>query len=352
MRDLCVKAPSVAQYLAQEILKQLRDDSEAEVQASKEVVSVKPSSKRKQSDRTYQPPKSCRVQPDIPVEAPSVNSVVNDRSITCRPRDNNKINQSSDSLVTEKPVLKCEGGIPRIIAEETPQDGLQVQSTTGDHTVSLMCSGSAPNQLKANKNAIYKQPPATLENQTTVSPPSPSEEEQPETALSDMDGKTSGNQATSAPSPNEMEPQETTLPDPTPSTPVQQIDRGFQSPLSDDQTITDTALFTPILSGEVLSPVTEYDLTASPRKELARIPLSFRSGKQAIPCNTASAQTQQVDGEQSLLMQNNLIMLSPSLPKEAPSLAEMVAKSVHLIHQMSKRPEVPMEVHSRILATI
>ncbi|PMD63293.1 uncharacterized protein K444DRAFT_331502 [Hyaloscypha bicolor E] len=89
VRDLCVKAPSVAQYLVQEILNHSRDDSQPEVQGSKEFetsTTTKQSSKRrKQSDRSYRPPKSSRTQPEIPRdrakdsnEASSINSQVGD----------------------------------------------------------------------------------------------------------------------------------------------------------------------------------------------------------------------------------------------------------------------------------
>ncbi|KAH8760754.1 hypothetical protein BGZ57DRAFT_770046 [Hyaloscypha finlandica] len=44
-------------------------------------------------------------------------------------------------------------------------------------------------------------------------------------------------------------------------------------------------------------------------------------------------------------------MLPPS-PGEAPALTDMVAKAVHIIYEMSRRQEVPTEVHSRILSTL
>ena len=57
VRDLCVKAPSVALYLAQEILNYSRDDSQPEAQESKEGESdtnhKRSSKRRKQVDGTY-----------------------------------------------------------------------------------------------------------------------------------------------------------------------------------------------------------------------------------------------------------------------------------------------------------
>jgi hypothetical protein len=48
-------------------------------------------------------------------------SLVGDDSITCQPsHDDMAINQSSDSLVTEKPLPECEEDIPEIVAKEVP----------------------------------------------------------------------------------------------------------------------------------------------------------------------------------------------------------------------------------------
>jgi hypothetical protein len=118
-------------------------------------------------------------------------------------------------------------------------------------------------------NSVHKQPLVALNKPTedskvTVRPPLPSGAEQRDTALLEIDRIASNDQATSAPSfPHRTEPQETTLLGLTLSTPERQIGRGFQSPLSDDQT-PHTALFTPIVDGEVLSPLTKGDRTASP----------------------------------------------------------------------------------------
>ena len=121
LQDLCVKAPSVAQYLVQEIHNHSRDDSQPEVQGSEELglcTNSKRSSKRKKpSDRTYRLPKSSRTHLNIPRDgaedshgASSISSLVSDDSVTCQPVDDDMtINQSSDSLVTEKPLTKMRG---------------------------------------------------------------------------------------------------------------------------------------------------------------------------------------------------------------------------------------------------
>lgn len=70
MRDLCKKAPSVADYLIQEIRNYSSDDAQPEAQDTKKRESGntpnQPSMRRKQRDRTYQPPRSFELQPVIP----------------------------------------------------------------------------------------------------------------------------------------------------------------------------------------------------------------------------------------------------------------------------------------------
>jgi hypothetical protein len=383
VRDLCVKAPSVAQCLVQEILKHSRDDSEPEVQGPEERQSginlKRPLRRRKRLDLTYRLPKSSRAQVGIYRDgaedshgASGSSSSASDGSVTCRPgHDDMTISQSSDSLVTEKPLPECEEDIPEIVAEEAPQEGVQGQSSAHGGSLPSIGSESALHQLKATcssdsakMNPVHRQLSMTLDKPTedreiAVRPPLPSGAEQRETALPEIDGNASNDQATSAPAlPHGTEPQQTALPGPAPSTPVRQIGRGSQSPLSDDQT-PHTALFTPTVDREVLSPLTEDDRTASPPDKVEmtlaeRIPSSpLRMGQQqASPCDTASTQAQQVDREQPLPTQDSQTMLPPSPPGEAPTLTDMVAKAVHIIYEMSRRQEVPAEVHSRILSTL
>lgn len=167
----------MAQYLVQEILNYSKDDSQPEVQGSKEIeisTTTKRSSKRrKQSDRSYQLPKSSRTQPDIPRdgaedshEASSVSSQLRDELVTC-PSGHD---QSSDSLVTDQPLLKCEGDIPKIITEEVPQEEVVPQEGVQGHSRTLPSIGSesALAQLKATcssdkRDAVHKQPSATLD---------------------------------------------------------------------------------------------------------------------------------------------------------------------------------------------
>jgi hypothetical protein len=118
------------------------------------------------------------------------------------------------------------------------------------------------------------------------------------------------------------------------------------------------ALFTPTVDGEVLSPLTKDDRTASPLDKvemtLQRIlsPLS-RTGQQlATLRNTTPIQAQKVDREYMLLTQDSQTMLAPSAPREAPTLTDMVAKAVHIIYEISRYQEVPAEVHSRILSIL
>ncbi|CZR68400.1 uncharacterized protein PAC_18299 [Phialocephala subalpina] len=233
VRALCVKAPSVAQYLVQEILNHAKDDSQAEVQGSEELetsTTTKRSSKRrKQSD--YRLPKSSRTQPDIPRdgaedshEASSVSSQVGDELVTCQSgHDDPRDGPTPSEMRGRHSQDHCRGSSSGRSARPVLAYGCTLPS---------MSSESALHQLKAtyssdgvNRNAIHRQPSATLDQptediQTTVSPPSPSAPELRDTALPEIDGKASDAQAPSAPSlPHVAEPHETTLPDPTPSTP-------------------------------------------------------------------------------------------------------------------------------------
>ncbi|CZR52926.1 uncharacterized protein PAC_02804 [Phialocephala subalpina] len=293
------------------------------------------------------------------------------------------INQSNDSLMTDQSLSKCEENILNTIAKEVsqervvPQEGVMPQEEVvpqegvQGRTLPSMGTESAMHQLKATynsdkRNAVHERPSAGLDEatedtQTTVSPPSLSGAEQRETALPEIDGNAPDAQASSAPSSaHETKPHQTTLPGLSPSTPVQPIDRRFQSPLSDDQTATlQTALFTPIVNREALSLLTEDDRTASPpdKVEVAlpeEIPSSPSSTgqHQTSLCNIALTQAQQVSREQPLLTQHNQAMLPCSPLEKVPTLTNMVAKAVHLMYEMSRRQEVLTKVHSQILSTL
>jgi hypothetical protein len=92
------------------------------------------------------------------------------------------ISQSSENLVTEKPVPECEEDIPEIVAEEVPQEGVQGQSAHGGSLPSIG-SESALHQLKATcssdsarMNPVHGQPSVALDKSTedreiTIRPP-------------------------------------------------------------------------------------------------------------------------------------------------------------------------------------
>jgi hypothetical protein len=200
-----VKAPSITQYLIQEILKHFIDNSKPEVQGLIEhQSSINPtrlSRRRKRLDLTYQLLKSSKAQAHISRDGPgdshaaSGNSpLVGDSSVTCQPgHDDMTINQSNDSLVTEKPLLECEGDIPEIVTKEVAQEGVQGQSSAHGRSLPSIGSESALHQLKATcSNDSAKM--------ITVRPPLPSKAEQRGTALPEIDRNASNNQATSAPS--------------------------------------------------------------------------------------------------------------------------------------------------------
>jgi hypothetical protein len=104
------------------------------------------------------------------------------------------------------------------------------QSSAHARPMLSMDSESALHQLKATcssdstkMNPVHREPSVALDKPTRgseiiVRPPLPSGAEKRKTALPEIDGKASNDQATSAPSlPHRTEPQEITLPGPTPS---------------------------------------------------------------------------------------------------------------------------------------
>ncbi len=108
-------------------------------------------------------------------------------SVTCQPgHDGTTINQSSDSPMTEKPLPEFEGGIPGIVAEEVPQEGVQGQSAAHGRSMPSIDSESALHQLKATcssdsakTNPVHRQPSVALDKPTedreiAVRPPLPS----------------------------------------------------------------------------------------------------------------------------------------------------------------------------------
>ncbi|TVY80732.1 hypothetical protein LSUE1_G005970 [Lachnellula suecica] len=367
LQALCAKAPSVAQYLVQEILSPSKDDSQPDIRGSQELeigTNITRSSRMKESE--HQLPEPSRTPLDIPRggaedphEASSGSSQVGTDLVTCQSGyDDVTISQPSDSLGSDQPLPRCEGDIPHISSEEFPQERVQGQPVAQGRTLP-----SAVHQLQATynndgakRNAVQKQPSATFDvattdRQTSLRPPSPTETEQ----------KISDAQASSGPSSlHGTEPRETTLPGPTLSTPVRQIGKGCQSPLLDDQTATpQTTVFTPIVNREVLSPLTEDDRTASlpdkvdmtlPKRVASSLPSTIQ--QQTGLCNTASTHAQQVNRERPLPTQDSQTMLPSSTPKEILVLADMVAKAVHIIYRISSRQEVPTEIHSRILTAV
>ncbi|KAL5318079.1 hypothetical protein ACEPPN_015183 [Leptodophora sp. 'Broadleaf-Isolate-01'] len=384
VRDLCLKAPTVAEYLVREILNHPNGDFPPEAQGSQELetsTTIKRPKGRKQPDRSYRPSKTSRIQPDthrdgdeVPHDASSVSSQVGDELGTCQSDDDDDIaiNQGSESLVTDQTIPKFEGEIPRITTKGIPQGGVEDDSLVHGRTLPPIANESTLLQLQATctndglkRNVVHRQPSVALDEaatdiRTTNRPSSPNAMEPREPALSEIDEKGSDAQASSdTSSPQVVEPHATLLPDPIPSTPVGKLSRRSQSPISDDQTATpQTALFTPTVNGGVLSPLTEDDWTASPPDKvemtlLEGLPSPSSTGQQQLSlCSTASIEGQQVDREQSLPTQDSPAILPPSSLDQAPTLAEMTANAVHLLYEMGRRREIPKEIHSRILTTI
>lgn len=169
---MCTKAPSVAHYLVQEIQKHPKDTSQLESQGLQEYTNSKRSSKKKQQDGTYRPPKSLRVARDIS-EKEAENRLAASSSkppassVTFQPNQDNKddmaIIQDNGKLVTKKPPHQ------RVAQEE-----LQGQK-------------AAYNSSAVKKNVV-KQLPAILDKatengQSSGNPASLSEAEQQKTVL-------------------------------------------------------------------------------------------------------------------------------------------------------------------------
>lgn len=218
-----MKAPTVAQYLVQEILTYSKENLQPEVQGSKELdtsTTTKRSSKRKkQPDRSYRLPKSFRTQPDISQagvedlhEVSSVSSQVSDELAICQ--FGHDVQQSSDSIVTDRPLSKCEEDIRKIIAEEVPQ-GVALQEapqgqSADDSSMPSRGSKLALHQLEATYSSDgakgstpHRRPSVTLGesieySQDALHPRSPSEAEHRKTALPEIEGKASDAQAPSA----------------------------------------------------------------------------------------------------------------------------------------------------------
>lgn len=155
-----MKAPPVAQYLVQEILNH-PDGSHPEVQGSEERASgtnLKRLSKRKQADRTYQPPKPSRKAPDIlqdgvrdPHKASSGSPLLCDNSVTCEPgHDDVTIIQSNDSLVTGKTLQESRKDFPKIVAKEVPKDGVRGQSSARKQPSAILDRATEDSQTRGS----------------------------------------------------------------------------------------------------------------------------------------------------------------------------------------------------------
>ncbi|TVY92739.1 hypothetical protein LAWI1_G002816 [Lachnellula willkommii] len=351
VRDFYVKAPSVSQYLMRELLNHSRNEAQAETQCSNEHgCNSKRPSKTKHPDCTYRRPKSSRIQPDVAQDKQSHaaftrSSLVGDKSVPCAPVHDKR---SSGSLTMEKPLQACEGNLLEIVAEERPQ-GVEDQSAAYGHTTLSMGSESTLNQLKVSYgsgstkgDAIPRQPLIALnksseDNQTMLHPSLQSETEQRETVLSFNRIPTDAQ----APSATSLLHEAESCKSPTP---IRQIGRQVQSTLSKDQIATlQTALVQPTVNGEV----DKVEKTLPDR--ILWSPSSMEQQQPGL-CNATSTQALQESGELHPTQESQAMLPSPLV--EIPTLSTMVVKTVHLIYAMSRRQEVPTEIHSRILSTL
>ncbi len=96
------------------------------------------------------------------------------------------------------------------------------------------------------------------------------------------------------------------------------------------------------MSRGVLLPLTEDNRTASLLEKadlalLGGIPLPLSSTGQQLTklSNTALTQAQQVNKEQLLLIQDRETTVPSSLTREVPTITDIVAKTIQIIHAMS-----------------
>jgi len=199
----------VAQYLVQEILNHSRDDSQLEVQDSKEFetsTTTKQSSKRrKEQDRSYRLPKSSRIQSnprngdEVLDESPSVSSQVGEKLVTCQSRDDRTFNRRSESLVIDQVIPKFDKEIPQINAEKVPQGGAENDSPV--HGGTLPPNQATVHQVQAKstndgfkRNLVHKQSSIALDqantdDQNTSRPSSSNAMELGNPAPPEIDGK-------------------------------------------------------------------------------------------------------------------------------------------------------------------
>jgi hypothetical protein len=80
--------------------------------------------------------------------------------------------------------------------------------------------------------------------------------------------------------------------------------------------------------------------------------LSRTGPQQASLYNVISTQAQEVNEEKLFLAKDNQTILFFSVPREIFTLTDMIAKTVYIIYDMSKRQEILTEVYSNILSTL
>jgi len=278
------------------------------------------------------------------------------------------VNRRRESFLIDQVIPEFEKEIPKTIPEKVPHEGVEDESPVYGGRLPPMANKSILHQLQAactnhslKRDVVHRQPSvaldqATTDNQTTGRPSSPNAMEPGDLALLEIDRKERNLQTLlDTPSPY-AELHETTLPDPIPSTSAGKMSRGFQSPISDEAATPQIIVFTPIVNG-TLSPLTKDDRPVSPLEKvemslLEELPTLSCTEQQQTSIYSALTKAQPVDREKSLPTQDSPAMPPPSPPEEAPRLADMVANAVHIIYEMSRRREVPTEVHLRILNTI
>lgn len=372
VRVLCVKAPSMAMFLTQELLNYSTDDLQAQDAKTpdRSTSSSQLSRRSKRSDRNYRPPKSHIEQHETTrdwndnIDASGGRNSPKEVSDDCQPNECiDAINQNADNPGVEiaHVINTCQENSTGSAVEEDPQ------SIIRDHTTCMKLTSHLPDPGEngsgittdtAQVQSLYtEQLIKDVENACLTAPESEARDSDKATR-EDENSVSSDCSLLATSSPIEMGSRRMTLPDAPPSTPCEHIAR-FQSPSSDDLSATpNTILFTPMANGRMVSPLTEITDSSSPHEELKfTLPeeVSLRQSttheSYASQNNIPSTQPESI-GRESLFDNQVRQTIPASSPGDALTIIDMVAQAVHVMHKMTKRQSVPASVHSNILKTL
>ncbi|KAH8595136.1 hypothetical protein B0O99DRAFT_159912 [Bisporella sp. PMI_857] len=336
-----MKAPSIALKFANETFDCLGDDSGTEVWGrdnNEPGVGSRRRSGRKGANTNYQIPKSSRLRA-------KTNSTGADTSqedeVTCLFRhDDSSINPSTETLVVESSLLGLDDFQKEIQGQPHPRSRSvsPVRNTSSPPQQKVPCGGYDP-----DLGLVDREPPVVLKEVTGRSEDSAGTlrleeaEKEEQIALPNSKESTSSDRPTLTASSHE-EPT-------TPASISSALGRQsrLETPLSDDETNTSN---TTLEMGSLLSPLTQYDQTASlsgkdstgcPETPLLR---PSKMTQQQLSQGSNDATQVQNSGEKQLILAQENQTIAPLAPlTESPSFDDMVANSVQIVYEMSKCQE-------------